>query len=218
MRKFFYAIAAIACGLVTVLLGVAAVMIGIETFTVTDTPLRMDMASAIERVKSQKTAWVQLTDASADCKRYAPFTSRWHDGTRQSGAFIAQNPAKDIEIAVVVHDIGQCAYLGAVHFIGQLKRMDADERKKFAADGLPLSETYGPQWWLCTWCVPEREWAGLVTIISFAIAFAFGTRGLWRLRQPPVKAPAIPAGPAKAASSRKAPPKPQKPQKPVRPK
>ena len=218
MRKVFYAIAAIACGLVTVLLGVAAVMIGIEIATVTDTPLRMDMAAAIERVKSQKTAWVQLSDASADCKRYAPFTSRWHDGTRQSGAFIAQNPAKDIEIAVVVHDIGQCAYLGAVHFIGQLKPMDADERKKFAADGLPLSETSGPQWWLCTWCVPEREWAGLVTIISFAIALAFGTRGLWRRRQPPVKAPATPAGPEKAASSRKTPPKPQKSQKPVRPK
>ena len=76
MRKVFYAIAAIACGLVTVLLGVAAVMIGIEIATVTDTPLRMDMAAAIERVKSQKTAWVQLSDASADCKRYAPFTSR----------------------------------------------------------------------------------------------------------------------------------------------
>ena len=218
MRKFFYAIAAIVCGLVTALLGGVAVMLGIETFTVTDTPLRMDMAAAIERVNSQKTAWVQLTDASADCKRYAPFTSRWHDGTRQSGAFIAQNPAKDIEIAVVVHDIGQCAYLGAVHFIGQLKPMDADERKKFAADGLPLSETSGPQWWLCTWCVPEREWAELVTIIGFAIAFAVGARGLWRLRQPPVKAPAIAAGPAKAASFRSAVPKPQKPQRPVRPK
>jgi hypothetical protein len=218
MRKFFYAIAAIVCGLVTALLGGVAVTLGIETFTVTDTPLRMDMAAAIERVNSQKTAWVQLTDASADCKRYAPFTSRWHVGTRQSGAFIAQNPAKDIEIAVVVHDIGQCAYLGAVHFIGQLKRMDADERKKFAADGLPLSETYGPQWWLCTWCVPEREWTELVTIIGFAIAFAVGARGLWRLRQPPVKAPAIAAGPAKAASFRSAVPKPQKPQRPVRPK
>ena len=76
---------------------------------------------------------------------------------------------------------------GRVHFIGMLKQLDADERKKFAADGLPLSETTEPKLWLCTWCVPEREWLGLIVLLVLVCVAGFGTRAVWRRRNADAK-------------------------------
>ena len=202
MRRFTFTFVAIACGLFTLLMAGALLMAGVETFSVRDTPLPATMAEGIRLLKSGKSAWVQFTDANADCQRYAPFANNRDDGvTRQSGAFIATNAEKNIEIAVVVHDIAQCDYLGRVHFIGMLKQLDADERKKFAADGLPLSETTEPKLWLCTWCVPEREWLGLIVLLVLVCVAGFGTRALWRKRIVDAKA----AGSASAASRTKRP-------------
>ena len=183
MRRSIFTVLAIACGLFTLLLAFVTWVALTETLSVRDTPLPATMAEGIRLLKSGKSAWVQLTDANADCQRYAPFANNRDDGvTRQSGAFIATNAEKNIEIAAVVHDIAQCDYLGRVHFIGVIKELDTDERKKFAADGLPLSETTGPNQWLCTWCVPEREWLGVIVLLVLVCLAGFGTRMLWRKR------------------------------------
>ena len=188
MRSILVTTVAIVCGLFTLLMVFTAWMVLTETLSVRDTPLPATMAEGIRVLKSGRSAWVQLTDASADCQRYAPFANNRDDGvTRQSAAFIATNAEKNIEIAAVVHDIAQCDYLGRVHFIGVLKELDADERKKFAADGLPLSETTGPKLWLCTWCVPEREWLGLIVLLVLACVAGFGTRAVWRRRNADAK-------------------------------
>ena len=184
MRRFVFTGLAIACGLFTLLMVFAAWVVVTQTLSVRDTPLSATIAEGISLLKSGKSAWVQLTDANADCQRFASFANSLGDGvTRQSGAFIATNSEKDIEIAAVVHDIKQCDFLGRVHFIGMLKNLDDDERRKFAADGLPLSETTGPKVWLCTWCMPEeRDWVGLIMLLGFVLAAGFGTRALWRKR------------------------------------
>jgi hypothetical protein len=182
MKRFSVTILALIMALLTFLLAGAFVVGCIETISVREAPLPATVNEGIARLKSHKSAWVQLSDATPDCQRYAGYTSRWADGARRSAVFVAVNAAKDAEIVVVAHDVSACEYLGRVHLIGEVKALDADERKKFIADGLPAAEMDRHKYWLCTWCVPEREWFALFLLLGLVLAAGAGTRAIWRGR------------------------------------
>jgi hypothetical protein len=164
-------------------------MVARELLSVRDAPLAATASEAVALYRSGKSAWVRLTDASADCRRHAIFETRLDDGNvRKSSAFVAVNATRDIDIAVIAHDVGACEHLGLVHFIGMLKPLGNDERFQFAGHGLPFSEKSGPRWWLCAWCVPRDDRGAMITLgiltSVLVLAMGYATRAFWRARNP----------------------------------
>ena len=191
--RIWHTLLAIIFGFFAALAASGLYVVAKEMWSVRDSPLVASLADAVALKKSGRSAWVQFTDANADCSRYVVFDSRVDDGAnsvaRKSSSFIAFNAAKDTEIAVTAHDVGSCAHLGRVHFIGVIKVMDDNQRLRFAADGLAISDSTGPKWWLCTWCVPAHDWGGRFSqaVISgvLLLAMAYTTLMFWRGRKPP---------------------------------
>ena len=80
MRRFVFTVLSMACGLFTLLMVFAAWVVVTQTLSVRDTPLSATIAEGISLLKSGKSAWVQLTDANADCQRFASFANSLGDG------------------------------------------------------------------------------------------------------------------------------------------
>lgn len=184
MRHFVFVLFALLSALITLLFAGGTWMAARETLSMTDAPVQATVAEAVERVKSGKSGWVQLTDANADCKQFVPMSSAADGTVRQIGSFVAVNAAKDIEVAVLAHDVASCDFLGRVHYIGVFKALDDADRSNFALKGLALSPTQGPKWALCAWCVSERSWGGAVAALVMTLGAAWFTIILWRKRVP----------------------------------
>lgn len=133
MRYFFYMSASIV-GAVFCLLLLTALYFGLhEAATVPDEPLRMTMRDAVDRAASRRSAWVWLTDAQPDCKRSARFTDySKDDDARDAVLFVASNEPRNTEVVVEARGLKDCAYIGNMHYVGMLKRLDDDDRRRFA--------------------------------------------------------------------------------------
>ncbi len=165
MRNFFCIVGTIIGVLVTLLLVVTLYMGLRDARSVTDEPLRVEMRDAVERAKSGRSAWVALTDASADCGRSARFSDTKEGETRDALLFLALNAARDIEVVVDVRDMKDCSHVGSVHYIGMLKQLDASRRSEMASRGLMLPASGGAEWWLCTECRPGEEWVAVLVVL-----------------------------------------------------
>lgn len=183
MRYFFCIVGSVIGVLVTLLLGIA-LYIGLrEARSVTDEPLRMDMREAVERARSGRSAWVWLTDARADCARSVRFTDTGKEGDAQDAvSFVAVNEARDIEIVVDVRDLRDCRYVGNVHYIGMLKKIDDGQRQAFVARGLALPAAGGDAWWLCAGCRPGDEWPAVVALLLMGLLSGWVTLKVFRAR------------------------------------
>ena len=187
MRYFFSMAGAIAGTALCLLLLVALYFGALEAGTVTDSPLRLTMREAVDRAASKRSAWVWLTDAQADCKRSAPFTDySKSDNSQHTVLFVAANAARDMEVVVEARDLKQCDYIGNVHYVGILKRVDDDQRRYFAGKGLQLPAGGGPAWWLCGDCKPGGEWGAVMAVSLFLVFVAWMTWRIFRARVKPV--------------------------------
>ena len=183
MRYVVCLLAASAGLLVTAFL-VAVLAFGIrDARSVPDAPPRLDMKAAIEHAQTGKSAWVWLTDAAADCARFATFTDATQDGdARNAAAFLAVNPPRDMEIAVEARDVRECRYVASVNYIGMLKKLDADKRREFVSRGVaPAANT---EWWLCTQCRPGGEWPGVIIVLVLLSLSGWLTLKIYQARRP----------------------------------
>ena len=105
MRYFFSIVGSIIVVLVIGLLLVTRHMGVREASSVTKDPLRVEMREAVERAKSGRSAWVWLTDATAECAGSARFADAKDGETRDAALFLAFNAARDIEIVMDVRDL-----------------------------------------------------------------------------------------------------------------
>lgn len=184
MRRTIFTLLAIASGLLTLLLIVVLGMGLRKAASVTETALGADMNVAVQRAKSGRSAWVALTDASADCKRFVSYADTSQDGeTRDAALFVAVNEARNIEIVVDARDVRECRYVGNVNFVGMLKRMDDTQRNLYSARGLALPAG-GIEWQLCTQCSPGGEWGAIIAMLFMTGFFAWLTLKLYRARTP----------------------------------
>lgn len=156
-----------------------------ETLSERDEPLQATLSEAIQLQRSGKSAWVQISDATADCTRFAPFHTSGADGRSEHGAhFIAFNAARDTEIAVVAFDLRSCDYMGRVHWIGMIKKIYADERQDFAArfasHRLPVAEMEKQAFWLCSGCQPARNHFGVFVMALATLFMGLLTWAFWR--------------------------------------
>ena len=154
MRNFFCILGLIIGVLVTGLLVVTLYFVLRDARLATDDPVRLEMREAVERAKSGRSGWVWLTDAKADCGQSARFTDTKDGETRDAVLFLALNTARDIEIVVDVRDLRECSYVGNVHYMGILKKLDASRREEMVSRGMVLPASGGPEWWLCNDCRP----------------------------------------------------------------
>ncbi len=200
MRRFFLTLIAITSGLFTLFFaGVSAVQM-YEAVSVTETALAMDMRAAVERAKSGRSAWVALSDASADCKRFVTYADTSKEGeTRDAVLFVAANSARDLEIVVDARDVRDCASVAKVHYVGMLKRLDDDRRSHIAGYGLALPAGGNIEWRLCAVCVTGDEWMIAIVLAVLALLSAWFTLKMFRARTP-ARIPARPDAPKKKNS------------------
>ncbi|MEQ1775912.1 MAG: hypothetical protein ABL891_19210 [Burkholderiales bacterium] len=183
MRNFLCIVGTIIGTLVTGFL-VLSIHFGVrDAKSVTDEPLNVGMREAVERVKSGSSTWVWLTDARADCSRSARYTDTSKEGDAQNAlSFVALSEARDLEIVVDARDLRDCAYVGRVHFVGVLKKMEDSRRQEFASRGLALPAASGDAWWLCGDCRPGGEWTGVVVLLLLVALSAWLTLKIFRAR------------------------------------
>jgi hypothetical protein len=184
MRYFFCMLVSIAGLLVTLLL-LVTLYIGVrEATSVQDSPQQWGIGGAIDLAKSHKSAWVAITDAVADCKSTVRYTVSTSDGgVRDAMLFVAHNADRSLSIVVDARDVRECGYVGNVHYIGMLKSLESAKRNGFMAQGLPLPESGGPQYWLCTDCQPGDEWLVVAVVLLLMIASGWLTRKVYRARR-----------------------------------
>jgi hypothetical protein len=182
MRYFVCILGSIIGVLVTALLLVTLYVLVRDASSVTNDPLRVEIHEAVERARSGRSAWVWLTDAHADCARSARFTDTKDGETRDAVLFLALNAARDIEIVMDVRDLRDCGYVGNVHYIGMLKKLDASQRSEMLSRGLTLPASGGAEWWLCTECRPGGEWPGVIIVLVLIGLSGWLTVKIYRAR------------------------------------
>lgn len=146
MRRIWFIFLALCGALLTPLFAGLLATAVIEATSVTETAVPWDMRAALERAKSWRSAWVALTDATADCTQFVT-----HGDGQDVGAIIltARNATRDLDKVVYVRGVRECGLVAKVHFIGMLKRIENEQFARYRFHNFPLVGRDGSQWWLC---------------------------------------------------------------------